>query len=103
MRKGWKTRSRNLEIRFESDEFSRKFRVLSEDRKFAYDVCHPRMMEWLLPIRRWRIEIAEGHVIVTSGRRWTPAEFSGALDVLVEFVERIPEFVWREYRERAGG
>ncbi|MGE5295211.1 MAG: hypothetical protein ACM3VT_10320, partial [Solirubrobacterales bacterium] len=33
------------DIDFESHEFSRKFCVRSRDKKFAYDVCHARMME----------------------------------------------------------
>lgn len=36
------------DIDFESAEFSRKFIVRSPDKKFAYDVCHAKMMEYLL-------------------------------------------------------
>ncbi|HWN93991.1 MAG TPA: hypothetical protein VNT99_03070 [Methylomirabilota bacterium] len=36
------------DIDFESHEFSRKFCVRSTNKKFAYDVCHPRFMEYLL-------------------------------------------------------
>ena len=36
------------DIDFESKEFSDKFCVRSRDKKFAYDVCNPRMMEYLL-------------------------------------------------------
>jgi hypothetical protein len=43
------------DIDFESDEFSRKFRVTSDNRKFAYDVCYPQMMEWLLATRGWHM------------------------------------------------
>jgi hypothetical protein len=36
------------DIDFESHEFSRKFCVRSPDKKFAYDICNARMMEYLL-------------------------------------------------------
>ena len=91
------------DIDFESDEFSRKFRVTSENRKFAYDVCHVRTMAWLLENRGWHIELVGGYLVLTRGGRWKPERFRAALDFTVAFFERIPDFVWREYRERAGG
>ncbi len=36
------------DIDFESAEFSKKFWVKCKDRRFAYDVLHPRMMDWFL-------------------------------------------------------
>ena len=45
------------DIDFESHEFSRKFCVRSKNKKFAYDVCHVRMMEYLLANPHLNIEI----------------------------------------------
>jgi len=85
------------DIDFESDEFSRKFRVKSDDRKFAYDVCHPRMMEWLLANRGWHLELVSGYLVVTAGERtWTPEEFTSAIDFALTFFDQIPQFVWKE-------
>ena len=36
------------DIKFESAEFSKTFCVRSPDKKFAYDVCNAKMMEYLL-------------------------------------------------------
>ncbi|MDA8746329.1 hypothetical protein N9N28_17035, partial [Rubripirellula amarantea] len=36
------------DIDFESEEFSRKFHVKSSDKRFAYDLLHARMMEFML-------------------------------------------------------
>ena len=44
-------------INFESAEFSKAFNVRSADRKFAYDVCNGKMMEYLLANRDLSIEI----------------------------------------------
>ena len=50
------------EIKFESAEFSQRFCVQSADRKFAYDVCSPQMMDYLLANRDLDVEI-QGPVI----------------------------------------
>lgn len=50
------------DIDFESAEFSRIFCVRCADKKLAYDVCHPGMMEYLLARRDLAIEF-EGHML----------------------------------------
>ena len=45
------------DIDFESHEFSRKFRVRAPNKKFAYDVCNGRMIEYLLSNSDLSIEI----------------------------------------------
>ena len=47
------------DIDFESVEFSEAFCVRSPDRKFAFDVCHPRMMTYLLRHRDMIVEFAD--------------------------------------------
>lgn len=49
-------------IKFESAEFSRRYQVHCPDKKFAYDVCNPQMMEYLLANPGLAIEI-QGPVI----------------------------------------
>ena len=61
------------DIDFESHEFSRTFCVRSKDKKFAYDFCHARLMEYLLQNQDLAIEI-EGPVLAIA--------FSGTLDPL---------------------
>jgi len=90
------------DIDFESDEFSRSFRVKSDNRKFAYDVCHPQMMEWLLADRGWHLEFTGGYFVLTTDRRWTPEMFRAAFDFTVKFFDMIPEFVWKQYGEKEG-
>jgi hypothetical protein len=89
-------------IKFESDEFSRRFHVKSSDRKFAYAVCNPQMMEWLLANQGWHMEFTDGWWLLITGSRWKPEQFQAASDVTLKFFDLIPEFVWKEYRERAG-
>ncbi len=61
------------DIDFESAEFSRKYCVRSRDKRFAYDVCHPMAIEFLLRYPYVDFEI-EGNVLALvreySLQRW---------------------------------
>ena len=62
------------DIDFESAEFSKRFHVKSSDKRFAYDVVHPAMMEFLLAEEspdvgnRGRLVLPVGRA-ATRGRR----------------------------------
>jgi hypothetical protein len=57
------------DIDFDSVEFSDAFCVRSPDRKFAYDVCHPRMMTYLLRQRNMIVEFADECIAVRIDAR----------------------------------
>jgi hypothetical protein len=85
------------DIDFESAEFSRKFHVKSGDKKFAYDVCHPRMIEFLMNGRPPTIDIEHGRCCLFSGsRRWEPVEFKQALSWVNAFFEQWPEHLVKQ-------
>jgi len=80
------------DIDFESEEFSRKFHVKSPDRRFAYDVIHPRMMEYLLQSRPLAVDIERGRCCLSDGsRRWEPEQFKAQIAFLRRFFELWPE------------
>lgn len=82
------------DIDFESAEFSRRFYVKSSDKRFAYDVVHPRMMEFLLRTDPSIIDIEHGKCCVTDGRsRWSPDEFCTQLEWACDFLECWPDHV----------
>lgn len=83
------------DIDFESLEFSRAFCVRSRDRKFAYDVCHTRMMEYLLAHRDLSIEIENQCVALSFNRRLKPEEIPDRLEQLVQIVHLFPEYLYR--------
>jgi len=85
------------DIDFESDEFSRKFYVQSNDRKFAYDVLHPQMMELLLAERPPMIDIEDGALCLSGGRgRWEPERFEAELAFVQRFCGRWPRHLVKE-------
>lgn len=81
------------DIDFESEEFSRSHWVRSDDRRFAYDVVHPRMMEFLMA-PGWDHWHMQGNAIcLWEAKRLKPGDTQGILDRLVGFHELIPGHV----------
>lgn len=69
------------DIDFESEEFSRKFHVESSDKRFAYDLLHPRMMELLLDSPPATFEIERDMLCTkSSGGCWELEELSQQID-----------------------
>jgi hypothetical protein len=82
------------DIDFESAEFSRRFYVKSSDKRFAYDVIDPRMMEFLLESKPPIVDIEQSRIcLCDGGRQWTPEEFKSQLGWAREFFDHWPEHV----------
>ncbi len=84
------------DIDFESIEFSKAFCVRSRDRKFAYDICHTRMMEYLLAHRDLSLEIEGRCVAMSFPRRLDVEEIPRRLEQLVEIRQLFPEYLYRD-------
>ena len=85
------------DIDFESEEFSRRFHVKSSDKKFAYDVVHPRMMEWLMAKKAPAIDIEHGRCCIATDRQvWEPDEFKRWLRRADEFFELWPDYLMKQ-------
>lgn len=81
------------DIDFESEEFSRKFLVKSNDKQFAYAVIHPRMIEFLLQTTPPHVELRDGVCLLYEGMssRLSPDEFRKHLAWANEFFQLWPE------------
>jgi hypothetical protein len=88
------------DIDFESAEFSRKFFVKSSDKKFAYDVIHPRMMEFLMEQPDWILQLEGANFVVCKGGMLTPDDFAVGMARGEAFLKQIPDFVWERIRGR---
>lgn len=82
------------DIDFESHEFSRRFCVRSANKKFAYDVCHARMMEYLLANDDLVIEIEDDVLAITFGSRLDPERIEPNLNRLVALRSLMPEYLF---------
>ena len=81
-------------IQFESAEFSRTFCVRSPDKKFAYDVCNAKMIEYLLANRDLSIEIENQAIALAFNARLSVQGFELNLQRLVEIRSRLPDFLF---------
>jgi hypothetical protein len=88
------------DIDFESAEFSRTFYVKSPDKKWAYDVIHQRMMEYLLAGPRYNLAFGPVEVIAWGGRNWKSGDFELAADHIHGIYDRLPDYL---LRQQAGG
>ena len=82
------------DIKFESAEFARTYRVQSKDKRFAYDVCNAQMIEYLLANHGLQIEI-QGPVILLAFEPQLPvAQIEFNLQRLIEIRTRLPEYLF---------
>jgi Protein of unknown function (DUF3137) len=82
------------DIKFESAEFSKAFCVRSPDKKFAYDVCNPKMMEYLLANRDLSVEIENQVLALAFNTCLSVEEIESNLQRLVEIRSRLPEYLF---------
>lgn len=89
------------DIDFESAEFSKRFFVKSSDRKFAFAVIHPRMMEFMMAGDPPPIELRGGDVCFHSGTgRWDAAKFRAQLGFAVQFFDLWPDYLQQDLAAR---
>jgi hypothetical protein len=81
------------DIDFESAEFSRKFYVKAEDKRWAYDVIHPRMMEYLLSAPSFSVQFDFTNIIAWRNRRFGPTEFEQAAVLINGILKRLPTYL----------
>jgi hypothetical protein len=86
------------DLQLESEQFNRAFRISADDHKFAYDVLHPRTMEWMLADERasqldFRFERAD--LLSWERGRLRPQRVAWAGGYLLDLVKRVPQFVWK--------
>lgn len=89
------------DIDFESSEFSRRFHVKAEDRRWAFDLLHQATMEFLLARPVFALDFRPGAVLAWRDTQLAVADLSAALDVVHGVLDRLPPSVVQELR--AGG
>ena len=82
------------DIDFESHEFSRKFCVRSKNKKFAYDVCNARMIEYLLSNTDLSIEIEDRVMAISFNSRLSPEQIEPNLKRLVTVRSLLPDYLF---------
>ena len=81
------------DLHFESEEFNNKYRVKCPDRKLAFDLLHPQVIEYFLqlPVRDWQMG---GPFVVLKTPSWASAkEYVRMMEDIKGFVKLIPDYV----------
>jgi len=85
------------DIDFESAEFSRRYFIKCDNRKFAYDLIHPRMMEFMLQTRPGLIDLENNRICISSGySTWPASQFPQTLDWLQQFMDLWPAYLIKD-------
>lgn len=90
---GW---TRGLrEIDFESADFNRLFDIRCVSTKFAYDVMHPRQLEYLTRTQPPPFVWGDGRALFKLGS-YNQESIEWICDFFVGFIARVPSFVWKD-------
>jgi hypothetical protein len=82
------------DIDFESHEFSKRFAVRSKDKKFAYDFCNARMIDYLLGHPDINIEVDQDSLAIGFNRCLKVEEIEPHLNELVELRSLMPDYLF---------
>ncbi len=87
----------NRDIELESEDFNRAFTVTADDRRFAFDVLHPRLMELLLQHRdtAWRLD--QGWLLTVERGKYDLAAVEQRLVFADRVLDSVPDFLRRQY------
>jgi hypothetical protein len=84
------------DIKFESAEFSKAFNVRSPDKKFAYDVCNAKMMEFLLANRDLSIEIENQALALAFNTCLSTEQIESNLQRLAQIRSLMPDYLFTQ-------
>lgn len=88
-------KGRGEKVKFESEQFNDRFKVRTANRKFAYDVIHPRTMEWLAAVSPPGFTVEDGFMRFYPNTHDTEV-IGWSADFAHEFFSRVPSFVWKD-------
>ncbi len=88
------------DIDFEFKEFNDKYYVKSKDKKFAYDIVNPKMIEYLLTQPITPIEFSGQNVLTyeSTNKKLKPGEIEDKLAFLEEIIKRFPDYLIKEFQ-----
>jgi hypothetical protein len=86
------------DLQLESEEFNKTFHIRTEDDRFAYDVLHPRMMEWMLADHRTRtipFRFERADLVTWRSGQIKLSTVDSLLEYVCDIMDRTPSFVWK--------
>ncbi|TCP50831.1 hypothetical protein EV191_10795 [Tamaricihabitans halophyticus] len=87
------------DLQLESEEFNKTYKLKTDNNKFAYDILHPRMMEWMLNdgrVKKFGFTYQGNEIWTYRQGRFKLEDTTDYLDYLHRILERAPSFVWKD-------
>lgn len=84
------------DINFESAEFSKTFCVRCQDKKFAYDVCNAKMIEFLLANRDLSVEIENQVIALVFNSCLSVEQVELNLNRLTQIRSLMPDYLFSQ-------
>jgi hypothetical protein len=81
------------DIDFEFEEFNRRFHVKGPDKKFAYDICHSGMMDYLIQHDRLTWELSGNCLILYGLGTFDLSEIDYCLAAVNGFLAQTPQYL----------
>ncbi len=78
------------DIDFESSEFSNRFNIKCSDKRAAYDLFDPRMMEWMLQAEPPNLVLISGTFLFRGAGLYSAEEFAGVIRWIGLFIHHFP-------------
>lgn len=91
------------DVELESEDFNRRFRVRAADRRFAYDVLHPRAVEHLLALPPVELRFDGTDALLWTKGHGEPEQALARLTSLTRLVDAVPGWVWADRALGRGG
>jgi hypothetical protein len=81
------------DINFESEAFSRRYHVKCDDRKAAYDLIHPQMIEFLLSIQPMHWQIRGRTLLLARRGTYPPDQIRPLMQIMTRFIALTPAYL----------
>lgn len=81
------------ELKFELEEFNRRYFIRCEDARAAHDLLHPQAIEFFMrhPVRNW--QLGGYHILIHKSGFYDPLETRRIMDEIQGFLDLVPEYV----------
>ncbi|HKI70709.1 MAG TPA: hypothetical protein VKA67_14070, partial [Verrucomicrobiae bacterium] len=76
-------------------EFNCAFRVWSKDKRLAYDICNPQVIDYLLENRDLNLHVQNCTLALVSDTQWSVQQIEANLKRLSEIRTRLPEYLFQ--------
>jgi hypothetical protein len=85
-------------IKFESQEFNRRFAVRSPDKKWAYDILTQQTMQFLLASPAFHIRLDGMCIFIWNNKLFSAADYMAACNVVDGIIKRLPNYLVQDQK-----